>query len=85
MACGLPVIVTDHAGNKELVIEGSGFIVQEHDILGIMEKITYLMEHPETWKAMGVIGRKHVMKHFEMHSTNQKLVALIESLVQKKS
>lgn len=80
MSCGLPVIATNHAGNSELVIPNSGFLVNEQDPEAIADKVCYLIEHQEEWRQMGVIGRKHVLENFEMNVINQKLITLFESL-----
>ncbi len=43
MACGLPVIVTEHTGAKDIVDEGiNGFIIPSRDVAAIKEKIILL-------------------------------------------
>lgn len=81
MACGLPVILTDHAGNSELVIPESGFLIEERNISAIVEKIMYLIKNPHVWERMGFAGRHHVLAHFEMNSNNKKLVTIFNDLI----
>ncbi len=54
MACGLPVIVTENCGSKEVVTNGKeGFIVPIRDVEALKEKILYLYENPDFREQMG--------------------------------
>lgn len=55
--CGLPAIVSDVGGPKEIISEGeTGFIVKANNIEGWIEKITYLIDvtenNPEEYKKL---------------------------------
>jgi glycosyltransferase involved in cell wall biosynthesis len=55
--CGLPAIVSDIGGPKEIISEGeTGFIVKANNIEGWIEKITYLIDvtenNPEEYKKL---------------------------------
>lgn len=82
MAMGLPVIATDHGGIPELVEDGfSGFLVPERDAAAIAEKLSYLIEHPENWVAMGKAGREYVEKHYDMEKLNAKLIEIYQQVL----
>jgi colanic acid/amylovoran biosynthesis glycosyltransferase len=84
MAMGLPVISTTHGGIPELVADGvSGFLVPERDAEAIAEKLSYLIEHPEVWTAMGRAGRADVEAHYNLHTLNDKLVKLYQQLLNR--
>jgi glycosyltransferase involved in cell wall biosynthesis len=54
MACGVPVIATDHCGAPDVVTDGvEGYIVPVRDPAAIREKILYLYENPERREEMG--------------------------------
>ena len=54
MACGVPVIVTEHTGSKEMITEGvEGFIVPIRDVEALKEKILFLYENRDVCQAMG--------------------------------
>jgi len=82
MACGLPVITTDHSGIPELVLDTiSGFLVEQKSVDPIVEKIEYFINNPEAIIRMGYAGRQHVEKEFNTQSTNDKLEKLFYKLV----
>lgn len=79
--CGIPVISTVHNGIPESVLDGqSGYLVPEKDVDALAEKLTYLIEHPETWPEMGRKGREFVEKKFDIKLLNQKLVQIYVAL-----
>lgn len=79
MAMGLPVISTEHGGIPELVEDGiSGFLVPERDVEALVEKLRYLIQHPDQWQAMGQAGRAYVEQHFDLHKLNDRLVNIYQ-------
>jgi len=81
MAMGIPVISTTHSGIPELVEDSvSGYLVQERNVEALVERITYLYEHPEIWPKLGKAGQKHVFDHFNITKLNDKLESIYKSL-----
>ena len=61
MAMGLPVIVSENVGAKEIVRNGKdGFVVPIRNVNALQEKILWLYEHPEERKFMGQQAMHHV-------------------------
>ncbi|MCK5270266.1 MAG: glycosyltransferase [Sedimentisphaerales bacterium] len=84
-ACGLPVLATRHGAFPESVLDGqSGYLVQEKNVDALAEKLTYLIEHPETWPEMGRKGRKFVEKKFDIKVLNRKLVRIYQQMLSQK-
>jgi colanic acid/amylovoran biosynthesis glycosyltransferase len=82
MAMGLPVICTHHGGNAELVEDGvSGFLVPERDDEALAERLTYLVDHPETWGLLGRSGRERIKSAFDIHKLNDELTALYRNVL----
>lgn len=78
MACGLPIVSTFVSGIPEIVHNGkSGFLVQAHDIESLSEKIAFLIDHPENWKAMGAYGRKFVETKCDINVLNDELEKIL--------
>jgi colanic acid/amylovoran/stewartan biosynthesis glycosyltransferase WcaL/AmsK/CpsK len=81
LAQGIPVVTTQHSGIPELVRDGeSGFLVTERDADALAEKLTYLVEHPETWSRMGIKGRSHVEQHYNIDKLNDRLVEIFKQV-----
>lgn len=86
MAMGLPVISTVHGGIPELVEDGvSGFLVPERDVKALVEKLSYLIEHPECWSEMGQAGRICVETYFNLDKLNDRLVDIYQHLLMESS
>jgi colanic acid/amylovoran biosynthesis glycosyltransferase len=85
LAQGLPVLSTQHSGIPELVQDGkSGFLVPERDVDVLVEKLEYLVEHPEIWPEMGRAGRDYVERHYDVNKLNDQLVQLYRRLLDGK-
>lgn len=82
MAMGLPVISTVHAGIPELVEDGvSGFLVPEHDVAALADRLMRLVDHPETWAAMGRAGRRRIEAEFDTDRLNDELLVLYQGML----
>jgi len=82
MATGLPVVSTYHAGIPELVIDKkTGFLVPEKDVDGLVDRLRYLISHPELWEKLGRKGRKVVEEKFNLSTQVKKLERIYRSLL----
>lgn len=80
-ASGLPILSTYHADIPEVVIDGrSGFLVPERDTEALAEKLLYLLENQEMWKALGENGREHMEKNYNIYQEAAKLEDIYLSL-----
>lgn len=83
MAMGLPVVSTYHSGIPELVENRkSGFLVAEGDVNALIDRLEYLINHPEMWPVMGLAGRQKVEQEFDMKKENDKLIRIFQQLLQ---
>ena len=65
-AVGIPVIVTEVGGLKEVVQnEQTGFVVPEEEWRALGEKIVLLAQNKELSQQMGTNGRGHVASNYE--------------------
>lgn len=82
MAMGLPVIGTRHGGIPELIDDGvSGFLVPERDVEALVDRLRFLIDHPEIWSAMGRCGSKIVYDNYEIEMLNDNLVGHYRDLL----
>jgi colanic acid/amylovoran biosynthesis glycosyltransferase len=81
-AVGLPVIATSVGGTKYAMVENkSGFLVPEKDVDALVEKIEYLLNHPELWPRMGRAGRRFVEEKYDIVKLIKKLERVYEALI----
>lgn len=84
MAMGLAVVSTYHSGIPELVVDGvSGFLVPERDVDALVDKLGYLVEHPELWPEMSGAGRDFLEEHYEINKLNDGLVEIYQQLIKQ--
>ena len=74
MASGLPVVSTRHGGIPEVVQDGkTGFLVDEHDEVGMAEAMLRLLQDPEMAARMGQTGVPRIQEEFSHHATATRL------------
>jgi colanic acid/amylovoran biosynthesis glycosyltransferase len=84
-AVGLPIVATDVGGVAEAIVDGrSGFLVPSQNVNALVEKIEYLIEHPELWPKMGRYGRKFIEENYDMKKLNQQLLEIYQNLIKGK-
>jgi len=82
----LPVVATVHAGIPEAVIDGtSGFLVQEHDIPSLSQRLLELCLDPGMRRAMGMAGRRHIEQRFDVRMLAEKREVLYDELLSESS
>ena len=83
-AVGLPVVATDVGDTKCIVVDGkSGFVVKPRDVGALAEKLEYLCEHPQKWPDMGMAGREHVARHYDINKLNDRLAEIYLELLNR--
>lgn len=80
-ASGLPIVSTRHSGIPELVIDGTtGYLVSEHDVSAMADRIVALARNPTFWTHFGCEGRRVVQSRFSLQTETKKLAAIYESV-----
>jgi colanic acid/amylovoran biosynthesis glycosyltransferase len=83
-AAAVPVLATRHAGIPDVVLDGkTGFLIDEHDVSGMAEKMKILLSDEKTAAQLGFSARAHVFNNFSMKIHLQKLRDTIERAVTK--
>ena len=71
MASGKAVITTNAPCCKETVVDGkNGYLVPVKDVKAIIQKMEYMIEHPEVTANMGLAGRKIAKEKFSVDIVN---------------
>jgi glycosyltransferase involved in cell wall biosynthesis len=63
MSAGLPCVVTDIAGSRDLVSSEHGFLVEPRNADSIAKALKYLIENPATMQEMGRRSRREAQKY----------------------
>jgi glycosyltransferase involved in cell wall biosynthesis len=65
MEAGKPVVATDVGGTRDAVKDGiTGFLIPPRCPDVLAEKVLWLLDHPETARKMGSLGRQEVENNF---------------------
>ena len=65
-AMGLPSIVTDINGSREIIEDGfNGRVVTPRDTDALYEAMKWMIENPEKRKSMASVSRGHIQMHYE--------------------
>ncbi len=63
-SCGLPLILSENTGAKDLIEEGiNGFVVPIQSSESLEEKVRFFIEHPEQIEPMGKEARKTAVQY----------------------
>lgn len=74
MASGLPTIITDHAGNKELVDHKvSGLIAPERDVDALYDGLCWLIKNENKWEKLAYNARDKVVALFDVNDAIDRL------------
>ncbi len=82
MASGMPVLSTVHGGIPELVDDGvSGYLVAEHDVAGLRDRLIQLVKAPDSWALLGRAGRAKVEQEYDSEKLNDLLLERYQRVV----
>ncbi len=76
---GLPIVSTRHSGIPDIVLDGrTGFLVDEHDVAAMGERIARLALDPERRVEMGAAARTHIAREFSLERETARLIEILE-------
>lgn len=83
MACGLPCIVTDIPGARDLIIDGvTGFLVPPASPEKLAEAIKVMMNDEKKRDEFGKAGREHIINNFPTEKYTEAFEEVIKQYVQ---
>ena len=84
MAYGLPVVVTDVGGNKDMVIDGeNGYRVPLDDVKQFASCLERLLRDSDLRQSMSAAGRGLVESHYDITNVATQYVALYKELLNR--
>lgn len=84
MSCGLPIIVSDNTGVKDLITNGEeGFVVPVSNTDALYKKMEWFVDHPNKINTMGMNARKIAEKYTWNYYKQNVVKAINEILLDK--
>lgn len=81
-AMGLPCIVTDINGSREIIKDGfNGLVIPPHDEDALYKAMRRVIENPEESESMASVAREHVASHFEQSFVRQCLYDFYKAVI----
>ncbi len=81
MAAGIPVIATDIAGNRDLVVDGTtGYLVPVGDRFEFTRRTHWLLEDADLSQRLGAAGRDRILREFTIEQMVARHTALYREL-----
>ena len=78
MACGLPCVVTDVGGNREIVQHGeTGLVVEVGSPKQLADGIAYLLDHSDERRSMGQAARCSAYERFNLDRMTEEYKTLL--------
>jgi len=78
LSVGRAIITTDSPGCKEAVNGKNGFIIHPRDTDALIEKMRWMIEHPNEVKVMGIESRKYAEERFDVQLVNKLIIETME-------
>lgn len=83
-AMGLPCIVTDINGSREIIKEGfNGLIVPSHDADALYEAMKWMLDNPGKRESMASVSREHIATHYEQGYVRKCLLDYYREILQQ--
>ena len=84
MACGIPVIATEHTGAENIFLnEQEGFIVPIRNSRAIREKLEFLYEQPEVLNTMSKAALKRIKSYRSWDEYGQAVAKVYQKALKK--
>ncbi|HTT16001.1 MAG TPA: glycosyltransferase family 4 protein [Thermoplasmata archaeon] len=82
MACGLPVVISDMPGVREVIDDGvHGLLVEPLLAEDLAAKLRLLLDDPAKARAMGAAGRRRAEERYGLRRVATQLIRLYEGLL----
>jgi glycosyltransferase involved in cell wall biosynthesis len=84
MSCGLPVIVTDVADNRDWIEDGvNGLVIPTKEPKALAEKIIFLLKNEEIRKKFGEVNRKIIEGRNNYYKEMEKMEDIYKELIRR--
>lgn len=82
MSCGLPVVTTDCGGMRDAITDGvEGFVVPPRNPQAMADVLAELHQNADLRLRMGQLGRKRVIRDFNLQDQTNKFIDLLKDII----
>jgi colanic acid/amylovoran biosynthesis glycosyltransferase len=82
-ATGMPVISTYHCDIPEVIHDGlTGLLAEERDVKGLVNHLTWLIEHRSQWLSMVSAARGHLEAEYDANKQGESLGDIYRGLIE---
>ncbi len=75
MSMGRPIITSDAPGCRETTVDGeNGFLVPVKNVEALVDKMNWMIEHPQERLKMGKKSRQIAVQKYDVHTVNNALL-----------
>jgi glycosyltransferase involved in cell wall biosynthesis len=84
LACGVPSVQPDHGAFPEIIEDtGGGVLFEPNNVDELTGKLRSVLQNPDRRNALGSAGRSAVLEEFTMARTAPKLVAALQTFIDR--
>jgi glycosyltransferase involved in cell wall biosynthesis len=81
MACGLPCVASDCAGNRSIVTHGeTGLLFDPHDPRQLADRLRQVLQDRDLARRLGQAGRALVAERYDLSALVQREIALVRAV-----
>lgn len=80
MASGLPCVVSDIRGNRDLIDDKGGFLIKANDVSGYSEAMNKLIENSETRRRMGLYNKERILD-FDIKNVRKQMITIFQDIL----
>ncbi|HET6462182.1 MAG TPA: glycosyltransferase, partial [Candidatus Krumholzibacteria bacterium] len=85
-ASGMMIVSTRHCDIPGVILDGvSGLLAPERDVDALVERLHWIVAHPERWLEMQRAGRAHIEAEFDAKRQGERLGAIYHELAAKRA
>lgn len=83
-ASGIPVVSTKHAGIPDVVLDKeTGFLVDEHDVKGMANKMKMLLSDVKLSQVLGSKGKEFIRANYSLKQHISKIDEIVENVLRQ--
>ncbi len=85
-ASGMMIVSTTHCDIPGVILDGvSGLLAPERDVNALVERLHWIVAHPERWLEMQRAGRAHIEAEFDAKRQGERLGAIYHEVAAKRA